>query len=627
MNPDPAKKVVLAVHGIGDQVKNSTILSTAIRFCDYYSYPGMVPLGRFYGALDAKAPAVILDPPPRRAGLTGEIGFAEVYWADVARDVAEKPYTLQETTTWVRSIVNRVRVMAGDENRAGHGIDYQRIRLVLEEMVQAIRVIDSLLFLAKKAGLLEFNLRRLLDNFLGDVQLVTEFSPLRRTVLDRFHKAMGGIESAHSTAEIYVVAHSEGTVVAFLALLEACGNPTKFPWIRRVRGLMTLGSPIDKHLILWPDLFREFTGPADFSGGTKPEIRWINYVDYGDPVGFELDTAREWMRMQGYDDVFKFDEADDYAFSRYYLPGKAHVDYWNDAAVFNHFIRRVVAPEVATPGGPRVKKPKPPENYPTAQFVSYVAGYVFAAAIATFAVYVIYKAVGDYLAPDAMRTTGGFVRQIAGLTSLVIGTTVWLRIVQLAAAGWWLAGAAGLYALFGGGAWWLLKDQPIRGPLAWMETLPAALGIAPGWGVFAGSAAVVLIILVANSKWLRWLLRDREAEASCATITLGENDAPQTHHLPRDRNTLRMMIWLGAAALTITAIFFEKRYPDAHTGALWRILVAGGVSLYLWWLATLVFDLIFVWHRYIRGAGATEFLRKTVWRATKQTVKRSPPVA
>ncbi|HEX2853048.1 MAG TPA: hypothetical protein VHO24_07415 [Opitutaceae bacterium] len=622
MNPPPAKKVVLAVHGIGDQVKNSTILSTAIRFCDYYSYPGMVPLGRFYGALDEKAPAVILDPPPHRAGLTGEIGFAEVYWADVARDVAEKPYTLQETTTWVRSIVNRVRVMAGDENRAGHGIDYQRIRLVLEEMVQAIRVLDSLLFLAKKAGLVEFNLRRLLDNFLGDVQLVTEFSPLRRTVLNRFHAAMDGIESSHKTAEIYVVAHSEGTVVAFLALLEACGNPAKYPWIRRVRGLMTLGSPIDKHLILWPDLFRDFTGPADFKGGPKPDIRWINYVDYGDPVGFELDTAREWMRMQGYDDVFKFDAADDYAFSRYYLPGKAHVDYWNDAAVFNHFIRRVVAPEIPTPENPRVKQPEPPKNYKGAQIVSYVAGYVFAATIATFGVYVLYKAVGGYLAPDTTHTTGGFVRQIGGLTALVIGTTVWLRIVQLAAKGWWLLGGPALYLLCGGGAWWLLKDQPVRGPLGWMETLPSSLGIAPGWGVFAGSATVVAAILLINSKWLRSLLRDREAEESCAAVTPGEDHAPQPQHLPPDRNTLRLMIWAGGALLAATAIVFERRFPDAHTGALWRVLVAGGASLYLWWLATLVFDLIFVWHRYIRGAGATEFLRKTVWRETKRKVKR-----
>lgn len=620
MSVSPVKKVVVAVHGIGDQVRNSTVLSTAIRFCDYYSYPGMLPLGSFHGALENGASAMVLNPPPQRAGLTGEIGFAEVYWADVARDVTAKPYTLQETTAWVRSLVNRVRVMAGDENRAGHGIDYQRIRMVLEEMVQAIRVIDSLLFLAKKAGVLEFNLRRVLDSFLGDVQLVTEFSPLRRRVLEQFNAVMAGIETAHSSADIYIVAHSEGTVVSFLALLEACGDPERYPWISRVRGLMTLGSPIDKHLILWPDLFKNFTGPGDFTGRKTPEIRWINYVDYGDPVGFELDTAREWLQTQRYDRIFKFDAADDYAFSRYYLPGKAHVDYWNDTAVFNHFIRRVVADQTSNPTDTPIEAPK---NHKSAQLISYVAGYVFAAAILALSAYVLFKATGSYLTPDAKHTPTPF-RLIGGVTALVAGTTLWLRVTQLAASGWWFVGGAGLYVLFGGIAWRLLAGQPAGGSLEWLETLPRLAGIPPGLGIFVSSGAVALIILAGNSRWIRDLLRDREAEATCAAgIAAGEGHAPKTKHLPRDRNTLRMMIWAGMLALVATAIVYERTHPATKTGPLWQVLLAGGAALYLWWLATLFFDLVFVWHRYIRGAGATRFLRKTVWQAVKGAPK--PP--
>ena len=42
----------------------------------------------------------------------------------------------------------------------------------------------------------------------------------------------------------------------------------------------------------------------------------------------------------------------------------------------------------------------------------------------------------------------------------------------------------------------------------------------------------------------------------------------------------------------------------------WPVLVAGALFLYLWWLATLVFDLAFVWQRYVRGSVANDRLRE-----------------
>jgi hypothetical protein len=38
------------------------------------------------------------------------------------------------------------------------------------------------------------------------------------------------------------------------------------------------------------------------------------------------------------------------------------------------------------------------------------------------------------------------------------------------------------------------------------------------------------------------------------------------------------------------------------TGAIWPVFVAGAAWLYLWWLAALLFDLVFVWHLYIRSS-------------------------
>jgi hypothetical protein len=38
----------------------------------------------------------------------------------------------------------------------------------------------------------------------------------------------------------------------------------------------------------------------------------------------------------------------------------------------------------------------------------------------------------------------------------------------------------------------------------------------------------------------------------------------------------------------------------ASVGPLWPVLIAAVAFFYLWWLAALLFDLVFVWHLYIR---------------------------
>jgi hypothetical protein len=42
---------------------------------------------------------------------------------------------------------------------------------------------------------------------------------------------------------------------------------------------------------------------------------------------------------------------------------------------------------------------------------------------------------------------------------------------------------------------------------------------------------------------------------------------------------------------------------------IWPAFLGGAAFLYLWWIAALIFDLVFVWHRYIRSSRAVEILR------------------
>src|SRR6266542_2547843 len=100
---------------------------------------------------------------------------------------------------------------------------YELARTVIGEMAEGIQVLQWLFFLADRAGLFRFDLGKILVDYLGDVQVVTEFSNYRRQILDSFHGVMEQIHEEHPEAEIYIVAHSEGSVIAFLALLEALG--------------------------------------------------------------------------------------------------------------------------------------------------------------------------------------------------------------------------------------------------------------------------------------------------------------------------------------------------------------------------------------------------------------------
>lgn len=61
---------------------------------------------------------------------------------------------------------------------------------MLSEMIQTIAVLDRICYLAERAGLFTFDLRQLLDDYLGDVQIVTEFGDSRTKILDAFRSTM-----------------------------------------------------------------------------------------------------------------------------------------------------------------------------------------------------------------------------------------------------------------------------------------------------------------------------------------------------------------------------------------------------------------------------------------------------
>jgi hypothetical protein len=729
----PVAKIFVAVHGIGDQFHNETVQNVAVRVCDYVGLPAALPLGRFHGG-GATVTGAFLPDPDRDPPV--DCGFAEIYWAAVPRGPAQEEHTLEDPKKWARNLVERLRLEAPDDSgdaepqwmrkisgMFGHSdpaetarLNDRRLEQLLEELIQGVIVADRIVFLADKAGLFKFDLKKLLTDYLNDVQVVTEFEDYRRQLLDIFDEVLEKIHRYFSRSEIYIVAHSEGTVVSFLGLLE--GLQDEVEWTKMIRGLMTIGSPLNKHVRFWPELFDQYRLPK---ADPPQPIRWKNYYDYGDPVGYDLKPTRAWLHESGWERFFAFrnprdtdrhapDSGDDIGFTRYYFPGEAHSEYWQDPGVFGHFLQEVVDPQQ------QVLQSKDGVHYgvPTtnwlARVTSYILPYVLAASLLFLACYILYKAVRGCLDPIAVQfeTPREVLKNVLGLWGLIAGMSLLARMPRLASRLGWLIAA--LILAIGFSSLYLLVDEHNRTSIEGFLSSEADQG-----AVFNGLndalmialAVGVVLIAIPGLKALRpplvtllpvvfWVLLLRILHASFIGPEPALGEAPIGHAIALVSVTLLLgiMAWLvsswfpesgtkpliltgGLIILMVVSILFafydpklnpldqqaldkelhaEKPKPSAiaravedsarsasdkipgiylndqkarsdletaanmrtvsdaalNRGPIWPVYLAGGASLYVWWLAVVTFDLTFVWHLYIRWGGAQRHVERRI---------------
>ncbi len=557
------EKVIVAVHGIGDQKRFVTIRQVLTQFCLYRGEIAAVPLGNFHSS---EGPLVLPNLP--------ELAFAEVYWADIARSVVERKYDLEDTKPWIKTLLGRVRreKLTPTDLSAK---DQLMVEQVIGEMLETIGVLDRLCFLADKMGIFSFDLKKVLENYLGDVQIVADFKSEGKNIGARFAERMQAIHKQYPNADIYLVAHSEGTVVSFLGLLSALCSE-EGGWIEHVRGFMTFGSPIDKHLALWPELFAGFQRPC--SKWQTSGIIWKNYYDYGDPVGFELDGARKRFTEGPWKGVFDFPEVNDHGFTRYPLPGKAHNDYWQDDDVFGHFIQTVVYKNPPKPKCTNKAFDQAPSTKWLSWGISWFAPYLGAFALLFCAVLILYRVVTGAATADSQGPAGANAadtilnvsRQVLGITFLIAGLTVLGRIPRLTRMKRWRVFGVVFFALtvF---AYRILICAPsslveLRDCLK-IDRLSGLVGIA------VVLAIVVSLVGLVPSWGMRGLLVPGSFGVAYA-----------------------LYLHLAQAHLSIKE--------------LWPVVLASLVFLYLWWLVALLFDLVFVWHRYIRYSSDVGFLRR-----------------
>lgn len=587
----PVEKVIVAIHGIGEQPRCATVRTVATQFGQAHQLPRQ-SLGYFSiegPSTDGSTVVQVsrLDVPD---GPLARTGFAEVYWADIPRSLVQAGDTLEETKEWGRTVVSQAAVV---HNRQPAGTrtlapaDFNQAAGVIEEIVESVQVLENLSKVAEKMGVFKFDVACLLRNYVDDVQVFTEFRAQRRLILARFHDAMTHIVSRFArdnggrVPEIHIVAHSEGTVVSFIALLQALAwhrrpdapAQADMAWIEHVRGFMTLGSPIDKHLLLWERLWTEFEGRLDCrcpdpgqeriefvqDDGTSVRlalpapIRWRNYFDLGDPVGYRLDTAQAFLAEHGCAAAF---DLHDSGFTRYPLPGAAHTGYWEDAEVFDHFIHDVVWPEPA--------RVRPLKDRPWARCTSCTTPYLVMFLLDLVAVFVLYR---TYLGTTGGSRSGLEVTgDVLPLALLLMATTVMARVPRLIRTDrrrWFWQGLA-------------------------LVATASALTV-----VFNGMALVPKVAVVA------------------AAVAAGMAFWLAGHRLPPRWGRITLVGCATAAGLaTIAAQAWHAHSSDTLHFELWPTVLAAGAFVYLSWLALLVFDLSFVWHRYVRNDKAHTVLRQ-----------------
>ena len=533
----------------------------------------------------------------------------------------------------------RGKVVGKDEPAVEDIRHDDQIVQIIDELIQGVTVADRVASIAEKAGLFKFDLKGLLNDYLNDVQVVTEFEPYRRQLLAIFDDALTKIHKYLPDSEIYLVAHSEGTVVTLLGLLAGLG--AKAPWTTRIRGLMTIGSPLNKHVRLWPELFREYHAPP----GAVPDgrrIPWKKLLRQGRPDRLQPPADSEMARAIGLGPVLRLrgpqrtgtpapgprgrglpvgypssairraflrprdprrrrkshrkpaGETDDIGFTRSFFPGAAHNDYWRDPGVFGHFFERVVDPDYA------VLKPDPtlapeegkpyysvPRTDPFAWIVSYTLPYLLAAALLFLACYVLYKPIRGMLDPIGARfeSAGATAWNVACLCGLIGGMSLLARVPRLSSKLRWrlwaIVFALPTFAYFG-------LPAPIR------TSVESLLGrpdqpIAPAWfhnlgpWAYAGLAAGLIALLLA----FRFLKPLRPLVLTITPILLLVFGLQIFHEL----EVAKLVVpnpWLAAnwRSLGVVAIALllgvmawnvSRRYPEAGT----KPLVHTGMLLIL----------------------------------------------
>ena len=236
-------------------------------------------------------------------------------------------YLERNPKLWIQSFRNRLLEI--DNKRAIDQAPSEEFHIV-ENIAKDIQFSSMLVRqAAERFKLQPKTLEHAATEFLQQVQLYIDREAYRKQIRDGLSVYLGEVHSRSAEPrDIYLIAHSLGTVVSFQTILRGAEvNSSWFPFIKR---FVTFGSPLDLMLLLFPEIFPK---PQVKSAAN---IRWTNYFFGNDAIATDLAIARNWV-VEFATGVFAADAPDEVDLG----PGSmltAHTDYWKSAEMHTDII-------------------------------------------------------------------------------------------------------------------------------------------------------------------------------------------------------------------------------------------------------------------------------------------------
>lgn len=88
---------------------------------------------------------------------------------------------------------------------------------------------------------------------------------------------------------------------------------------------------------------------------------------------------------------------------------------------------------------------------------------------------------------------------------------------------------------------------------------------------------------------------------------------------------VRILPLAGLVFAAVLVWWLFRSVPVRDDPELWPVLLGGAAFFYLWWLATLLFDLTVVWHHYVLSEALAEHLRGPMSQAGRGLVGNQSP--
>jgi hypothetical protein len=222
------------------------------------------------------------------------------------------------------------------------------------------------------------------------------------------------------------------------------------------------------------------------------------------------------------------------------------------------------------------------------KWLSYTMPYVGVATLLFVAVYILFKAVveaGDPAYADSLRTRD-ILREVARYATILFGVTVAARVPRLSRDTRLRMAAIAVAALT---CVVYYLSEPSTVPHLWF-----GLEFPAGTGMVALAMVVIALAFLAGSVFpLQGVTPLMGAGMLVVAGIVLWHVVPELSGLLSKLGILPVAPAPAAAARAVT--------QTQNGGALWPVFLATGGFLYLWWLAALLFDLVVIWHWYIRN--------------------------